>query len=155
MPDLASFTLKDESGERSVVTFQIDPFTALETITDIETLMGNLADAVQTITLCNVESARYSHAYTQGDFTSDLPAGPYADRERGIRIFFSDAVGNKGNITIAAPDNANMEVLAGTDLYDLTDTELAALVTLIEANVELQDGNAVTVDRAVKVGRNN
>jgi hypothetical protein len=42
-----------------------------------------------------------------------------------------------------------------TDLADLTDTEVAALVTALEANALSPVGNAIEVIRAVQVGRYN
>ncbi|GAH16321.1 unnamed protein product, partial [marine sediment metagenome] len=58
------------------------------------------------------------------------------------------------HITIPGPDKDNMDMLPESDLYDLSDTVLAAVVTAIElANSPV--GNAITVIRAVDVGRNN
>lgn len=150
--DQIGFTIRDVSDEYSTVTFQYDPFTGLETITDVENAVEALAIAVGALTLGTIVRAWYRHEV--GAFSDERPASPYAHREVGLRFFYHDGLGNKGNLTIPAPDLANIAVTPGTDLADLTDSEVAALVALIEANVEMVDGEGVTVDRAVVVGRN-
>lgn len=150
--DQIGFSVRDVSDEYGTVTFSYDPFGALETVGDIESAIAALLAAVETLTLGTVVRGWYRKEYTTG-LTDERPASPYAHREIGLRFFFHDALGSKGNLTIPAPDLANIAVLEGTDLADLTDTEVAALVTIIEANVEINDGEAVTVDRAVVVGR--
>jgi len=150
--DQIGFTIRDVSDEYSTVTFNYDSFGSLETIGDITSAVSALSTAVEAITLGTVTKAWFRLSLTSA-YVDERPASPYAHREVGLRFFFHDALGNKGNLTIPAPDLANIDVTPGTDLADLTDTEVAALVTLIEANVELVDGEAVTVDRAVVVGR--
>jgi hypothetical protein len=82
------------------------------------------------------------------------PSSPYANREAGARVFYhNDTSNEKGRVTIPGPDLANVDIQAGSDLFDLTDTEMASLVTWLEANAEY-DGESITVDRAVLVGRN-
>jgi len=149
--DQIGFTIRDVSDEYSTVTFNYDPFGSLETIGDVEAAMGALSSAVDALTLGTIVRSWYRHE--SGSYTDERPTSPYAHREVGLRFFYHDALGNKGNLTVPAPDLANIAVTPGTDLADLTDSEVAALVTLIEANVELVDGEAVTVDRAVVVGR--
>jgi hypothetical protein len=67
-----------------------------------------------------------------------------------------DVTGAKSHFTIPGPDLANLTIPEGGDLVTLADASIMAdLVTAIEANVESEDDNAVTVTRAVIVGRNN
>jgi hypothetical protein len=67
-----------------------------------------------------------------------------------------DVNGKKSHFTIPGPDLTNLTIPAGGDLVTLADASIMAdLVTAIEANVESEDNNAVTVTRAVIVGRNN
>lgn len=149
---IASFTIRDVSDEYSTVSFQYADMTALSTFGDMDTAMSALSSAVDALSLGTIVRAAWRQEY-DGGYSDTRPASPYAHREVGLRFFYHDGLGNKGNLTIPAPDLANITVTPGTDLADLTDTEVAALVTLIEANVEIAAGEAVTVDRAVVVGR--
>ena len=83
------------------------------------------------------------------------PASAYADRELGFRFYLRDDVNSRLNsFTIPCADKAIGSVVAGKDELDLTAEPTASFVTFLEANVLSRDGNAVTVERAIVVGRN-
>jgi hypothetical protein len=64
--------------------------------------------------------------------------------------------GRKSHFTVPGPDLDALTIFAGTDLVDLEDASVMAdLVTSVEAGALSADGNAVTVTRAVIVGRRN
>ncbi len=145
-------TLVDYGGEKSTFTAQIpDPIGAdtwtviLAYLTTLETAIGNFSRGY-------LESIFYRAGGVEN--SPDVASSPDAQRELGARFFFSESTTNKkGFITIPMPDLANLDIVPLTDFLDLTDTETAAMVTWIEANVELA-GQSVTVARAVIVGRN-
>jgi len=143
--------IRDYSDEYSSVQANVTDLNMVDdTWANADGIVQGLWDAVGNITLGTlVESSFRQTADTAAD---ERPASPYAQRELAARFFFQNAAGDGGYISVPAPDLANLDVLAGTDLLDLEDTEAAALVTWIEANVQV-DGEAVTVDRAVIVGR--
>jgi len=59
------------------------------------------------------------------------------------------------HISLPGPDWDAIELLPNTDLADMTDEPLATVISEIEAEAESPVGNAVTVLRAVQVGRHN
>ena len=144
-------TFIDKSRERSVVTMPIDDQGGSVTITDIGSFVTTLESALNGVSLATLYSIAFRQQFV--DDEDATPASPYAQREAGIRIFYHDTAGSKRTVTVPAPDMANCDLVAAGDEFDLTDTEMAALVTWIEANVTV-DGNAVTVDKAVYIGRN-
>jgi hypothetical protein len=107
------------------------------------------------LTLCTTAGT----ALTQGlGADSDaVPTDPFAQRELGLRVFLVDDVnGRKSHFTVPGPDLDALTIFAGTDLVDLEDASVMAdLVTSVEAGALSADGNAVTVTRAVIVGRRN
>ncbi len=147
-----SMRIRDYGEEYSVVTANVvdqggaDAWSALQTIADA------FQTAVQGVSLG--ETITVSHTqYT--DENADVAAtDPYAQRELGLRFFFHDTTSfKKGYLTVPAPDLSGIELESDGDHAVLTDSPVSVLVTWIEANV-LVVGNAVTVDRAIVVGRN-
>ncbi len=145
--------LRDVGNEFSSVTARIADQSGADTWTDLAAVAASFLAAVGGVTLCNPITASFFQ-YT--DENADAPAvDDYANRELGMRFFFhSDVTFEKGYLTVPGPDLANIDMESDGDTADLTDSEVAALVTWIEANVLIQ-GNAVSVDRAVLVGRAN
>jgi len=84
------------------------------------------------------------------------PTDVLAQRESALRIFYADDVtGEVYHISIPGPDWDSIDLLPNTDLADRTDEPLATLITTIESDALSPVGNAVTVLRAVQVGRHN
>jgi hypothetical protein len=115
-------------------------------------LMGDVVDAINDLTLC----VQAKVAINQ-DLESPDPAiatDEYAQREFGLRVFYTDDVNGKTFFfTIPGPDMSNLSVVPGTDLVDLSDTEMAALITAVEAGCKSPYGNAITVRRGIVIGR--
>lgn len=155
--------LIDRSGEKSSISVPKLDSTGLDTFQANITDAANLLVHLEAISLMPV----YSITFTQV-IENPQPSAPvdvlYADRESGIRfIMRGNTSGKRFSMTIPAPDQANVNRLSGTDLYDLTDEPVAAFVTWLEANFTPAYGEVagettvegVTVERAVHVGRNN
>lgn len=107
------------------------------------------------ITLCTTAGTALTQSL--GADSDTVPASAFAQRELGLRVFLVDDVnGRKSHFTIPGPDLANLVIFDGTDLVDLADGGVMAdLVTSVEAGALSADGNAVSVVRAVIVGRRN
>lgn len=143
----------DRSGEPSTITMKIAAQGGSVTITQIQSFATTLESALEAMSLCTLKNI-----YFQQDLLTEdpaLPSSEWANRENGAVVHFhNDTSGTKGRITVPGPDLDNVARQAQSDEFVLTDTEMAALITWLEANYELA-GESITVDKAVYVGRNN
>lgn len=145
------FKVRDYSDERSTVKFNITDVDETSWVAT-DTAIATLRAAMEALTIGTVES-RTLIAYRE-NLNSDRPTDPNAQVESGLRLHYvDDDNGKKYFLTIPCPDKT---ILAqpGTDLIDLTGTLAAALVAAIEAVAVSPDGNSITVERGVLVGRN-
>jgi len=146
-------SLVDDSGEVGTVTMKLADQGGAVTITVIETIAASLEAALESISLLTLKNIWFRQAMLTEDGAA--PSSPYANRERGSLVFFhTDTSNEKGRVTVPGPDLVNVARNAGTDEFDLSDTEMAALVTWMETNIEYR-GESITVDKALLVGRNN
>ena len=148
------YSFRDRSNEVSSVELNFADVAAGGANFDtVIGLVDGLGAALDGASLC-VQSTENFKQQTETPDPS-VPSDVHAQREAGCRVFYSDDVTGKiYHITIPGPDKDNMAMIAESDLYDLTDTILAAVVTAIELSLS-PVGNAITVIRAVDVGRNN
>jgi hypothetical protein len=110
--------------------------------------------ALATASLCTQATENFKQETDSPD--PDIPTDVHAQRESACRIFYADDTSGKVyHVSLPGPDKDNMAMLAGSDEYDLTDTVLAAVITALEAGALSPTGGAITVLRAVDVGRNN
>ncbi|MCK4962881.1 MAG: hypothetical protein KAS19_10360, partial [Anaerolineales bacterium] len=122
---------------------------------DFDTVMADVA-ALGAAMLAVTECVQAREVYNQTVDTKDpaTPTDVMAQRESALRIFYGDdSTGEVYHISIPGPDWDTVDLLPNTDLADLTDEPLASLVTALEANGLSPVGNAITVLRAVQVGR--
>lgn len=147
-----SATFMDVSGEKSITTVNIATQGGSVTITDIASFVTTLETALNGVSLATLYALSFRQLFV--DDPADLPTSPYAQREAGMRVFFHNTQGEKGHLTIPAPDMANCDLLAGTDLFDPADTEVAALISWLESYGYI-GSYPITVDKVVYVGRNN
>lgn len=151
----ASWSYRDRSGEISTVQLTIADVAAGGA--NFDTVMSDLA-ALGAAILASTECVQAKEMFNQAvDTKSQLvPTDVLAQRESGLRIFYQDdTTGEAYHITIPGPDWDSVDLLPNTDLADLTDEPLATLVAAIESDALSPVGNAVTVLRAVQVGRHN
>lgn len=149
---LLTARFRDFSDEYSHMSVQVADLTGPDVWSVITGLGNGLETAAEALSLGTLVAVNYRQGAIAEDDTR--PASQFAQRETGLRFFYSDnADGSKYNITLPAPDLA-IVATPGTDDVDLSITEVAAMVTWLEANVISPNGGAVTVDRAVIVGRN-
>lgn len=150
----AFINYRDNSSELSGATFYVDSIDAgganydavIASIVAVEAVMDDL-------TLCNQAGVSYTNKIAAD--LGDIPASAWAKRELGIRIFFVDDVsGKKGHLTVPGPDLDTLTVV--DDVVTLADGDImAAFVTAFESDALSPEGNALTVTRAVIVGRHN
>lgn len=151
----ASWTYRDRSDEISGVLLNVADISAGGA--DFDAVVASVAALGAAILTCT-ECVQAREVYNQTIDTKDpsTPTDPQANREAAMRIFYADdTTGEIYHVSIPGPDKANMDIQPNTDLYDLADEPLATLVAAIESDALSPVGNAVTVLRAVVVGRRN
>lgn len=149
---LLTARFRDYSDEYSTLTVHVDDQDGADVWTQVTGWAQGLETALEGLSIATLVSIHYRQGAIAEDDTR--PASAFAQRETGLRMFYSDDVdGAKYNITVPAPDLTAV-AQEGTDDVPLSVTEVAALVTWMQANMLSPQGNAITVDRAVIVGRN-
>ena len=151
----ASWSYRDRSDEISTVELTVADVSAGGA--DFDTVMADVA-ALGAAILAATECVQAREMFNQAvDVKSPTtPTDPLAQRESALRVFYADdTTGEVYHISIPGPDWDGIDLLPNTDLADLTDEPVAALVTALEANALSPVGNAISVLRAVQVGRHN
>lgn len=151
----ASWSYRDKSDEISGVEMTIADVSAGGA--DFDTVMADVA-ALGAAFLAATECVQAREAFVQQVDTKDpaTPTDVLAQRESALRIFYADDVtGEVYHVSLPGPDWDAIDLLPNTDLADLTDTPMDNIVIAIEANALSPVGNAITVLRAVQVGRHN
>ena len=151
----ASWSYRDRSDEISNVELHVADVSAGGT--DFDTVMAGVASLGAAL-LAATECVQAREVFNQVVDTKDptTPTDVLAQRESALRIFYADDVtGEVYHISVPGPDWDGIDILPNTDLADMTDEPLATLITEIESEALSPVGNAVTVLRAVQVGRHN
>lgn len=149
-----TLTYLDYSREQSQVSFNVaDPSGATFDWAGLATTIDAVNDAIEAVTLCTRGPESITVELAAG---SDLlPADADAQREAGLRIFYTDQVnGRKGHMTVPGPDKSLM-AQQGFDEVSWAGAEMSALESAIETNVLSRDGNAIQISKGVLVGRKN
>ena len=151
----ASWTYRDRSDEFSTVELTVADVIPTGSNWDaVLAEVAGLGAAILAVTDCVQAREFFNQAVDVKDPTT--PADVMANRESALRIFYADDVtGEVYHISIPGPDWDTVDLLPNTDLADMTDEPLATLVSQIESDALSPAGNAVTVLRAVQVGRYN
>lgn len=145
--------LRDYSDEYTVTGIEVADMTSVAGWDTIDALADAFVGHVEAHTIGTVVRASETQL-TQAE-NDARPASAFAQRELGLRFYLRDTSNSKlGYFTLGTADLAIGSVVAGKDELDLTAAPTASFVSWIESNVLSADGNAVTVERAVIVGRN-
>lgn len=150
-----SWSYRDLSDEISTVEITVADVSAGGA--DFDTVMADVA-ALGAALLGITDCVQAREVFNQTVDTKDpaTPIDEHAQRESALRIFYADdTTGEVYHISIPGPSWDGIELLPNTDLADLTDAPVSAMVTALEANGLSPVGNAITVLRAVQVGRHN
>jgi len=153
MPHYSGFTIGDWSHEKS--TFQVynGDITAAS-IAGFLTQFGALRTAVGNIILGTIQKERWVGDDTI--LTQDWPTNVFAQRElKALFIYQGDTTLKKFQIEIPTFDPTD-HMIDGTDMIDLTSTDVAAFVTAFEALGRSPDDDTetVTILEGRLVGRN-
>jgi hypothetical protein len=151
----ASWTYRDRSSEISSVELNVPDVSAGGA--DFDAVMANVAGLGAAI-LAVTECTQAREVFNQVVDTKDpsVPTDVMAQRESALRIFYADDVtGDVYHISIPGPDWDTVDLLPNTDLADPGEEPYATLLSQIESDALSPVGNAVTVLRAVQVGRHN
>lgn len=151
----ASWSYRDASDEYSTVEMTIADVSAGGA--DFDDVVADVA-AIGAQLLASTECVQAREVFTQTIDTKDpaTPTDEHAQRESALRIFYADDVtGEVYHISVPGPAWDLIDLLPNTDLADLTDEPLSLLITAMEASGLSPVGNAITVLRAVRVGRHN
>lgn len=151
----ASWSYRDKSDEISNLEITVADISAGGA--DFDAVMADVA-ALGAAFLAATECVQAREVLSQAVDTKDpaTPTDVLAQRESALRIFYADDVtGEVYHVSLPGPDWDSIDLLPNTDLADLTDTPMDNIVIAIEANALSPVGNAVTVLRAVQVGRHN
>lgn len=154
MTDTLQIRYRDKGGEISNVAFTSSDITAAN-FDAKQTAAATLANAVAGVTLAAQAGAAFRQWVDPDE--GNYPSSPYAQRELGLRIFYQggDPV-KKFHVTIPAPDLATLTIAEESDFVVLADgSVMAALVTALETDWLTPEGDALTVTKAVIVGRRN
>ena len=148
-----TYRFRDYSDEYSVVGGYLPDLTGIQTWSLLDDEADNLAGHLEAHSIGTLVAA-IAHQATQAE--NDVrPTDPFAQRELGFRFYLRDDVNQEiGFFTVPCADLGIGSVVPGDDELDLSAAPTAAFVTFIEATLKSRDGNAVTVERALIVGRN-
>lgn len=151
----ASWSYRDKSDEISTVELNLPDVSAGGA--DFDTVMASVATLGAAL-LAATECIQAREMFNQAVDTKNpaTPTDVLAQRESALRVFYADdTTGEVYHISLPGPDWDSIDLLANTDLADLTDEPLATLVAALESDAESPVGNSITVLRAVQVGRHN
>jgi len=143
-----NLTFVDYSGESSSVGVHFPNLNA-GNIAAQTGLMDDLSDAIQGVSLCNLQ--KDSRLATETKFAVANATNPFAQRELKWLVRMRDTNGNSATLEIPGADLALLS--ANTDKLDVTTPEGAALVAAINAGAKSNDGETLTFVEAVVVGR--
>lgn len=152
MPHFLSFGIRDYSNEISRVRIFHGAITAAS-IAGYLTQVGTLRTAIAALVLGVVASESITMDSTA--LSNATPASPSAQRELKLQFNYEgDTTHKKFRFELATGDPA--VVLAGTDVVDLANSEVAAVITAFEAIGRSPDDDeeTVTVTDVRLVGRN-
>jgi hypothetical protein len=146
-------TFKDFSSEMSTVEMLVPEVSAGGA--DYDALLTDTADLITAIeVVCTGFLAKQAISIVDNTHKGAAAAG--SKRELGLRVFWYDVIADtQGHFTLPSPDPTGAWLVAGSDKINLAETDIAALIVEIEALVLSPDGNAVTVEKIVEVGRRN
>lgn len=146
-------TLRDHSGELSAVKVYNGAITGAS-LAGFLANYGDLKTAIAGITLGELATDQWVGDRTV--LSAAFPASAFAQRElKWLVQYHGNTTGKKFTCEIPTADLTG-RVIQGTDLADLTNTEMAAFVTAFQtiARTPDDDTETVTIDAIRVVGRN-
>jgi len=150
MPSSASWLIRDASNEYSPFKVPIINLTGANYAATLG-LVTALQNALINIILGNLASNAI--AAEQTSINDTTVANQFAQREMKALVAYRGDVSNVlMRAEVPTPDLAKL--VAGTDLFDLADVDIAAFIAAFEAVVRRGGTEAVTIEEIRFVGRN-
>lgn len=145
-------SILDYSNETSGTKVNFGAVTALN-IAGVLAQIGDLRTAITNIILGTIKSDRWVGDSTQ--LSNVPPSDPGAQVELKFQFTYEGATTHK-IFRVEIPTADATKTIAGTDLVDLTDTDIAAFVTAFEALAKSPDDDTenVNIIEGRLVGRN-
>lgn len=152
----ANFSWRDRSSELSGLNIHFAQIAAGGANYDavVAAIQGMTLD-IAALTYCTVAGSSFRDQVDPD--SGAVPISAFAQREIGLRVFYTDDVtADKFHITIPGPELDNLTLVEGSDAIVLADAGImATFVTAFETDGLTPNGNALTVTRAMIVGRHN
>lgn len=146
---IGNLSFLDYSNEAASFGFHFGPITAL-TITAFLTQFGALRTATDDITIGTLVADQWTGDKTI--YARTLPTDENAQRERKFLVKYEGTTSHSiYTATVPTADFAG-RLISGTDLVDLTETDIAAFVTAFETLCKTPEGEAVNVLEMRAVG---
>lgn len=152
MPHYGTLTVRDYSEETSTSRFNFGAITAVS-LPGFLTQWGNLRTAVGNIILGVLGKEQLVMDSTV--LSNDAPTDSAAQVELKF-MFTYEGNSSKKKFRVEVPTPDTSKVIPGTDLVDMTDTDIAAFVTAFEAVGRSPDDDQETINviEGRLVGRN-
>lgn len=146
------FSVLDYSNEKSGSKVNFGAVTAIN-IAGVLAQIGDLRTAIGNIILGVVGSDRWIG--DSSTLTSTPPADPGAQVELKFQFTYEGATSHK-KFRVEIPTADPTKTIAGSDMVDMTDTDIAAFVTAFETLAKSPDDDteAVNIIEGRLVGRN-
>jgi len=144
-------TFKDYGGEVSTATFPGSDLTEANITAELAEMLA-IVTALGDVTLGNITKIQRVASVSPQE---DVPAtSPLSQREQKWLVRYHDTITyEKGTLEVPCAD-LNLLDEANRGRADLTDEDVDAFVTAVEAYIVGPGGNAIEVDEIVHVGRN-
>lgn len=153
MPHISSWQFLDYSREKSDAAMFTGAITAL-TIAGFLTAFGGMRTALDAITTGTLAKEQWVGDNTV--LSTTPPTDENSQRElKWLVVYSGDTTHKTFQMTIPTADPVG-RLVPGTDLADLSETDMAAFVTAFEAFARTPDSDTetVTVQQVRLVGRN-
>lgn len=159
-------TLVDYSNEKSSYEVNVPDITPAN-LASTETFFANLWTAISPLVLGNQVARRFPVVIS---FTGTPPADPEAQREKKWRVHYKDTsafldapdntvpnpyYGRSFSFTIPTADLADGNVIAGTDVCDISIDPWLTVVGLLQTGAKSPVGGSITVTKVNFEGANN
>jgi len=149
-----TYTQIDHSNEPTRTTLRFADIVDAATLTSVNAARDTLLADMQAIT--NSTFKQHKTTLNTVKLSNLIPASPDSQRERKMVIYYQDNVTFETfTLEIGCADTTALTIPPGTDEITLADAGvMQTFYNDFNANVLSKNGNAVTIIRAVLVGRN-
>lgn len=154
MASEVTYTQIDHSNEPTRTTLRFADIVDAATLAAVNTAIATMQTDIAAITNSTIKQRKVSLATVK--LSNLIPASPDSQRERKLVVYYQDNVTFETyTVEIGCADVTALTIPPGTDEVTLADAGvMQTFYNDFNANVLSKNGNAVTIIRAVLVGRN-